>query len=100
MDIVISGLNSLMDPVVILLMCIGVIIGIIIGSLPGLTDPMALGLAVPFTFGMEPVAAILFLLALHFGAVYGGSITAILKIGRASCRERVYMSVSSGSLHR
>src|SRR5699024_4240705 len=78
MDIVISGLNSLMDPVVILLMCIGVIIGIIIGSLPGLTDPMALGLAVPFTFGMEPVAAILFLLALHFGAVYGGSITAIL----------------------
>lgn len=73
-----NGFFSILDPVVIILMCAGVLIGIIIGSLPGLTDPMALGLAVPFTFGMQPIAAILFLLGLHFGALYGGSITAIL----------------------
>src|SRR5690625_4530177 len=59
-------------------MVIGVLSGLIIGALPGLSDPMALGLAIPFTFTMEPLQALLFLLAIHFGAVYGGSITAIL----------------------
>jgi putative tricarboxylic transport membrane protein len=77
MDIV-SGFQSLLDPTLFLFMIIGVLAGIIIGSLPGLTDPMALGLAIPFTFGMEPLQALLFLLGIHFGAVYGGSITAIL----------------------
>lgn len=63
---------------IILLIVIGVLIGLLVGALPGLTDPMALGLAIPFTFGMEPIAAILLLLSIHFGAIYGGSITAIL----------------------
>ncbi|MFZ4451541.1 tripartite tricarboxylate transporter permease [Salibacterium aidingense] len=78
MGSILEALQSLADPSIILLMMIGVSLGLIIGSLPGLTDPMALGLAVPFTFGMEPVAAILLLLAIHFGALYGGSMTAIL----------------------
>ncbi|WP_168120209.1 tripartite tricarboxylate transporter permease [Paenibacillus sp. HB172176] len=74
----IQALPLLFHPSVLLFMCIGVLAGMIIGALPGLTDPMALGLAIPFTFSMEPVQAILFLLGIHFGAVYGGSITAIL----------------------
>ncbi|WP_182199772.1 tripartite tricarboxylate transporter permease [Paraliobacillus salinarum] len=78
MDNYIEAFQTLADPYIILLMIIGVLAGLIIGSLPGLTDPMALGLAIPFTFGMEPLAGILLLLAIHFGAIYGGSMTAIL----------------------
>ena len=36
---------------------IGVIIGVTVGSIPGLTATMAVALALPFTFSMEPVAA-------------------------------------------
>lgn len=73
-----EGLALILDPSIIILLIVGVLIGLLIGALPGLTDPMALGLAIPFTFAMEPIAAILLLLAIHFGAIYGGSITAIL----------------------
>lgn len=73
-----NGLYLLMDPTVLLFMAIGVLAGIMIGALPGLTSPMALGLMIPLTFGMEAISALLFLLGIHFGAIYGGAITAIL----------------------
>lgn len=73
-----EGFSLVFDINIIIIIIIGVMIGMIVGALPGLTDPMALGLAIPFTFGMEPVAAILLLLAIHAGALYGGTITAIL----------------------
>ncbi|BBM05371.1 hypothetical protein HAALTHF_13270n [Vreelandella aquamarina] len=57
---------------------IGVIIGVTVGSIPGLTATMAVALALPFTFSMEPVAAILLLVGIYKGGMYGGSITAIL----------------------
>lgn len=78
MENLLAGLLFLSEPSVWLLMIAGVLVGMIWGALPGLTDPMALGLAIPFTFGMKPINAILFLMAVHFGAVYGGAVTAIL----------------------
>src|SRR5699024_10106254 len=74
----IESLQMLLDIKVIIFILIGILLGFVIGALPGLTDPMALGLAIPFTFGMEPLQAILFLLGIHFAAVYSGSMTAIL----------------------
>jgi putative tricarboxylic transport membrane protein len=56
----------------------GVITGIIIGALPGMTIVMAITLALPFTFYMEPVVAIAFLLGIYKAGVYGGSMSAIL----------------------
>ncbi len=56
----------------------GVTIGIIVGALPGMSGTMGVALALPFTFYMQPVTAILLLLGLYKGAVYGGSISAIL----------------------
>ena len=61
-----------------LAIAIGVIIGVTVGSIPGLTATMAVALALPFTFSMEPVAAILLLVGIYKGGMYGGSITAIL----------------------
>ncbi|MFI0473243.1 tripartite tricarboxylate transporter permease [Halomonas sp. HMF6819] len=57
---------------------LGVVIGVTVGSIPGLTATMAVALALPFTFSMQPVAAILLLVGIYKGGMYGGSITAIL----------------------
>jgi putative tricarboxylic transport membrane protein len=57
---------------------LGLLFGITVGCLPGLTATMATALAVPFTFGKPPDVAFAFLLGLYCSAVYGGSISAIL----------------------
>lgn len=57
---------------------IGVIVGTIIGAIPGMTTPMGVALALPFTFTMQPITGILLLLGVYKGGLYGGSITAIL----------------------
>jgi len=57
---------------------IGVLIGTVIGAIPGMTTPMGVALVLPFTFSMEPVTGILLLLGVYKGGLYGGSITAIL----------------------
>jgi putative tricarboxylic transport membrane protein len=56
----------------------GVIWGILGGALPGISPSIAMALLLPFTYGMDPVAAIVLLGAVYVGAEYGGSIPAIL----------------------
>ncbi|RMF09754.1 MAG: C4-dicarboxylate ABC transporter permease, partial [Alphaproteobacteria bacterium] len=57
---------------------VGVVFGTIVGAIPGMTTPMGVALALPFTFTMQPVTGILLLLGVYKGGLYGGSITAIL----------------------
>src|SRR5262245_57707148 len=57
---------------------LGLIAGIIIGALPGLTATMSVAILTPFTFFMETALALPFLLGIYKGAIYGGSIPAIL----------------------
>ncbi len=52
--------------------------GILVGALPGLTGTMAIALMVPFTYPMSPEAALIVLGGIYVGAMYGGSISAIL----------------------
>ncbi|MBC8157902.1 MAG: tripartite tricarboxylate transporter permease [Alphaproteobacteria bacterium] len=52
--------------------------GILVGALPGLTGTMAIALLVPFTYGMSPESALIVLGGVYVGAMYGGSIAAIL----------------------
>ena len=56
----------------------GVVIGTVIGAIPGMTVTMGVALTLPFTFSMHPAVGILLLLGVYKGGVYGGSITAIL----------------------
>lgn len=56
----------------------GVSLGIIFGCLPGLTAAMGIALLIPLSFGMPPVDAFAMLLGMYVGAIYGGSISAIL----------------------
>ncbi|HEY7598662.1 MAG TPA: tripartite tricarboxylate transporter permease [Candidatus Limnocylindrales bacterium] len=57
---------------------LGVAWGIVGGALPGISPSIAMALLLPFTYGMDPVTAIVMLAAVYVGAEYGGSIPAIL----------------------
>jgi len=57
---------------------VGIVAGIIIGAIPGLGPTMAIALLIPVTFTMEPIPAIILLLGVYQGAIFGGSISAVL----------------------
>ncbi|GBF10419.1 tripartite tricarboxylate transporter permease [Tepidibacillus sp. HK-1] len=69
---------QLFEPVNLFVMAIGVLLGIIIGALPGLTPTMGVAMAIPFTFSLPAEYGLLLLGGIYSGAVYGGSIPAIL----------------------
>jgi putative tricarboxylic transport membrane protein len=62
----------------VLLMVVGVLLGIVVGVLPGLGAPNGVSLLLPLTFGMQPVSAIILLSSMYWGALFGGSVTSIL----------------------
>ncbi len=70
--------ETLARPETMFLAILGTAIGIVLGALPGVSSTMALAILLPVSFGMEPGAAILFLIAVFISSVYGGSISAIL----------------------
>lgn len=78
MDAITSGLGYLLVFNNILMLVAGVLIGVTVGAIPGLTATMAVALALPLTFGMEPIAGLLLLIGIYKGGLYAGSITAIL----------------------
>ena len=62
-----------------LLYCfIGVFVGMMVGVLPGLGPTTATALLLPISFGMEPVASIILLSGIYYGAMYGGTVTSVL----------------------
>ena len=73
-----QGFISILNPVTMLLIIGGVLGGLVIGALPGLSAFTALAIMLPFTFGMEPVNGISFLMAVYVGGCSGGLISAIL----------------------
>lgn len=77
MDIL-AILGGVFQPDVMIALMLGLIVSIIMGALPGLSASMAVALLIPVTFGMSPVAGLVMLTGVYTGAVYGGSITAIL----------------------
>ncbi|MGP9799007.1 tripartite tricarboxylate transporter permease [Halomonas sp. 86] len=77
MDSLLTALQSLSDPQVIFLVIAGTGAGILIGAMPGLGSVLAITLALPLTFVLDPQASIILLLSLYCGSVYGGSLSAI-----------------------
>ncbi len=78
MNMLAEGLAYCLSPWVLLVMSGGVIVGIIFGSIPGLSAAMAVALFLPITFSMDPELGFCLLIALYIGAVSGGLIAAIL----------------------
>jgi len=61
-----------------LAMLVGVLGGLFVGAMPGLSATMGVALLVPFTFGMPIMPALALLIGVYCGAIYGGTITAVL----------------------
>jgi putative tricarboxylic transport membrane protein len=73
----VEALTQLMQPISLLLLVVGIVLGLIIGILPGLGPPIAIALALPFTFYLDTVPSLILLLGIYSAAIYGGSISAI-----------------------
>src|SRR3954466_12037251 len=62
----------------VVLMFAGIVLGIIVGVLPGLGAPNGVAILLPITFTMTPTGAIILLSCIYSGALFGGAITSIL----------------------
>ena len=69
---------QLLDLWIVAAALIGITTGVIIGAIPGLGPTMAIALLIPVTFAMQPVPAMILLLGVYQGAIFGGSISAVL----------------------
>ncbi len=74
----IEALTQVFQPVNIIGLVFGTGIGILIGALPGLSVNMGIALLFPLTFAFHGIGGILMLMGIYCGAIYGGSISAIL----------------------
>src|SRR5215213_1687687 len=72
------GFSVALTPFNLLMAVCGVVMGILIGALPGVGPPSGVALLLPLTFGMDPTSGIIMLAALYAGTMYGGTITAVL----------------------
>jgi putative tricarboxylic transport membrane protein len=81
MDIIASlglGFSVALDPWNILYCFIGVLLGTLVGVLPGIGPTATIAMLLPITFSLTPAAALIMLAGIYYGAQYGGSTTAIL----------------------
>jgi putative tricarboxylic transport membrane protein len=62
----------------VLLMFVGIVLGVLIGVLPGLGGANGVAILLPLTFTMPPTSAIIMLSCIYWGALFGGAITSIL----------------------
>ncbi|WEK04797.1 MAG: tripartite tricarboxylate transporter permease [Candidatus Devosia phytovorans] len=81
MDIIASlglGFSVALDPVNIFYCFIGVLLGTLVGVLPGIGPTATIAMLLPITFSLSPATALIMLAGIYYGAQYGGSTTAIL----------------------
>src|SRR3970040_1392625 len=75
---VLHGFSVALQPINVFYCFLGVVIGTLVGVLPGLGPASAIALLLPTTFHVSPVAATIMLAGIYYGAMYGGSTTSIL----------------------
>ena len=73
-----SGISAVFGGGNWIMVLLAIVLGTIFGALPGVSATMAVALGLTFTYTMEPVTAIVFLVAVYCSSITGGSITAIL----------------------
>ncbi|MGB9782285.1 MAG: tripartite tricarboxylate transporter permease [Moorellaceae bacterium] len=74
----VNGLISVLQPTSFMYLVLGVLGGIIVGALPGMSGSMGIILLLPFTYYLDPGTALVMLAGMFCGSMYGGSISAIL----------------------
>lgn len=77
-DIILAGLGDAFSPINFAFVILGVVVGQFVGAVPGIGPVMAMAIAVPFTFGLDALAAIAFLIGVNKGGLVGGAVPAVL----------------------
>jgi len=72
------GFGVALSPFNFMLMLVGIVLGVLIGVLPGLGGANGVAILLPLTFSMPPTSAIIMLSCIYWGALFGGAITSIL----------------------
>ena len=75
---VLHGFAVALEPVNLLYVFIGCFLGTVIGVLPGVGPSAGIALLLPLAAGMNPTTALIMIAGIYYGAMYGGSTTAIL----------------------
>ncbi len=75
---VLAGLGDAFSPATLAFVLLGVIVGQFVGALPGIGPVITMAVVIPFTFVMDPLPAIGFLIGITKGGTIGGAIPAIL----------------------
>jgi putative tricarboxylic transport membrane protein len=74
----IQGFVTVLEPFNIGVMIVGILLGVVIGVLPGLGGANGVAILLPLTFSMSPTSAIIMLSCIYWGALFGGAITSVL----------------------
>ena len=72
------GFGIALSPINLLVVTVGVIVGTLIGALPGIGPVAALSILIPLVFGMDPISAMILMCGIYYGCMYGGTITSVL----------------------
>ena len=78
MEVIIEGFLSAFTLNNIFFIVAGVVLGLLIGVVPGINGPMGIALCIPLTYYMSPISAIAFLVGINKGSCFGGAIPSIL----------------------
>jgi putative tricarboxylic transport membrane protein len=73
-----QGFIAALTPAHLLMCLLGVVLGQVIGVLPGIGPSAAIVLLLPLTYGSSPTAAIIMFAGIYYGAQYGGTLTSVL----------------------
>ncbi len=78
LGLLLGGMQTVLTPMNVVLMFVGIFLGVLMGVLPGLGGANGIAILLPLTFSMDPVSAIIMLSCIYWGSLFGGAITAII----------------------
>ena len=73
-----QSLSVVFNPVTLIYICVGTVVGVVMGAMPGISASMAVVIAMTFSYALDPLPAIALLVAVYCAAITGGVISAIL----------------------
>ncbi len=76
--LLVDGFGVAFQPLNLLAAAVGVMVGQIIGVLPGIGPASTIAILLPVTFSLNPTAAMIMFVGVYYGAMYGGTITSVL----------------------
>lgn len=77
-SLLLQGLTTALDPMILLYALIGVTLGTAVGVLPGIGPALTVALLLPVTYGLDPAGSLIMFAGIYYGGMYGGSTTSIL----------------------